>query len=123
MVSTTRLKRRLGPARREEAQEAVRAVGAKPTHKAAGEGSQASSLRSGPQKCPDYVSVLQPKGLWCAGLNRRRSGFGACFVKIEKVRGSVSLLQPPWGACGHPEEKGECMFLSEGRNYGLTVPS
>lgn len=39
------------------------------------------------------------------------------------MRGSVSLLQPLRGACGHPEEKGERMFLSEGRNYGLTVPS
>lgn len=123
MVSTTLLKRRLGPARREEAQAAVRAVGAKPTHKAAGQGSQASSLQPCPQKCPDWVSVLQPKGLWCAALNRKRNGSGAPFVKTEKVRGSLSLLQPLWGACGYPEEKGERMFLSEGRNYGLTVPS
>lgn len=121
MVSTTLLKRRLGPARREEAQVAVRAMGAKPTHKAAGRASQASSLQSCPQRCPDCVSVLQSKGLWCAGFNRKRNGFGAPFVKTEKVKESVSLLQPLWGTCGHPEEKGECMSQSEGGNYGLTV--
>lgn len=122
MVSTTLLKRRLGPVRREEAQVAVRAMGAK-SHKAAGEGLQTSSLQSCPQKCPDCVSVLQPKGLWCAGLNRKRNGFGAPFIKREKVRVSVSLWQLLWGACGHSEEKGECTFQSEGRHYGLAVPS
>jgi len=62
MVSTTLLKRRLGPVRREEAQMAVRGVGAESSYiHAGGEGSQASSLQSYPQECTDSVSVLQLK--------------------------------------------------------------
>lgn len=112
MVSTTLLKRRLGPARRQEAQVAVRAMGAKPTHMAAREGSQASALQSYPQECPDCVSVLQPKGLCCAGLNRRREGFRAPFVKTEKVCGGVCFFAATPVGCMWPPTRKEWVHVS-----------
>lgn len=63
MVSTTLLKRRLGPVRREKRHEWLWKEWELNPHttQAGEEGSQASSLQSCPQECTDSVSVLQPK--------------------------------------------------------------